>query len=176
MNFEVKKIEDMTPEFLFGLLHRKHLLSLPVRNNPVLLANLAINGDFYAVMDNGQTVAWLIEARSLEPATLEVALVPEDKTLCLHTEKLSKLAWVLRDRWFSQEGWGKVQAQVAKSRSNACRTLKALGFVCETRSIGIRKGITLSKDAEPLMIYGLLPDDPIPVLESPAVEESHAEA
>lgn len=174
MSFEVKKITDMTPDFLFGLLHRKHLLTLPVRNNPALLANVALNGDFYAIMDKDTTSAWIIETRGMEPGILEMALIPEDKTLCLHSEQLCRISEKLRDRWFGREGWDKVQVQVAKSRNNVCRSLRAMGFVCETRSIGIRKAVTLGKEAEALMIYGLLPDDPLPVPVSEMMEESHA--
>lgn len=172
MSFEVKKIEDMTPEFLFGLLHRKHLLTLPVRNNPALLAVTALNGDFYALMDGDQTAAWLVETRTVEPGILDIALIPEDKTLCLHTLNLAKISEVLRKRWFEGEKWDKVQSSVAKSRNNTCRSLRAMGFVCETRSIGIRKAVTLGKEPEALMIYGLLPDDPVPAYE--LMEEAHA--
>lgn len=172
MSFEIRKINDMTPEFLFGLLHRKHLLTLPIRNNPAMLATIAINGDFYAIEDGDKTLGWLIEARTMEPGTLDLALIPEDKTLCLHGVELVRLSEKLRERWFHVEHWDKVQVQVAKSRNNTCRTLKAMGFVCETRSIGIRNGVTLGKGAEPLMIYGLLPSDPVPMVEM--MEETHA--
>lgn len=173
MKLEVRKLESMTPEALFNLLHRKHLLTLPVRNNPALLAAVALNSDFYALTEDGQPVAWLIESRTLEPGILDLALIPEDKSLNLHAEALLAVSEELRNRWFVEEGWQKVQAQIALSRKNACRTLRALGFVCETRSIGIRKGITLNKEAEPLMIYGLLPSDPLPVILKEEV--AHAE-
>jgi len=174
---QVKKIPDMTPEFLFGLLHRKHLLTLPARNNPAILANVAVNGDFYALTEGDQTLAWLIETRGMEPGVLDLALVPEDKVLCQRVVQLARLSEELRERWFEKEGWEKIQVQVAMSRKNTCRSLRALGFVCETRSIGIRKAVTLNKESEALMIYGLLPDDPKPApLSVPELmmEEAHA--
>jgi hypothetical protein len=110
-----------------------------------------------------------METRCPTPGTLDLTLIPEDKTLCLHAEELSGLSGTLRKRWFEDEGWDKVQASVPKSRKNACRTLAAMGFVCETRSMGIRNGIHLGKEPEGVHIYGLLATDPIP-------EVIHAEA
>lgn len=173
MAYEVRKIESFTADMLFRLLERKHLLTLPVRNNPTLLVAPVMEADFYGFFDGDRVGAYLMEARSIDPGTLDLTLIPEDKTLCLHAHELLEISAGLRDRWFGQEGWSKVQASVAKSRKNACRTLSALGFVCETRGCGIRNGITLGKDPEPLHVYGLLPDDPYPVVMQ---ETEHAEA
>jgi hypothetical protein len=162
MTFTVQKIENFAPEAFFGLLHRKHLLTLPVRNNPGLLVPIVLEGDFHAICEGDRVAAYLIETRTYQEGTLDLSVIPEDKTLCLHREELAGLSEELRNRWFATEGWSKVQSSVAKSRQNTRRTLAALGFVCETRSLGIRQGITLGKEPEPLMIYGLIPTDPIP--------------
>lgn len=162
MTFTIQKIDNFAPEAFFGLLHRKHLLTLPVRNNPGLLVPIVLEGDFYGICEGDRVAAYLIETRTYQAGTLDLSLVPEDKTLCLHRDDLAAIAPQLRDRWFGSEGWSKVQSSVAKSRQNTRRTLAALGFVCETRSIGIRDGITLGKEPEALMIYGLMPCDPLP--------------
>lgn len=174
MSYEIRKLDNFTPQALFGLLQRKHLLTLPIRSNPALLATVAVHGDFYTLNDRETVLAYLIETRSMEPGILDLALVPEDKNLCLHEGKLAELAPQLRDRWFKAEGWEKVQVQVAKSRKNTCRTLKALGFICETRSIGIRKAVTIGKEAEALMIYGLLESDPVPTPLEEVMEVANA--
>ena len=173
MTLEVKKLDNVGADLVFRLLERKHLLTLEVRNNPAILVPAVMGADCYGIYEGDKLAAFLMECRAPQSHILDLTLIPEDKTLCLHGDELARISQELRSRWFVEEGWGKVQASVPKSRKNASRTLLALGFTCETRSCGIRDGITLSKGPEPLMIYGLLPSDPevTPIMKP---EEAHA--
>lgn len=173
MSYEVRKLEGIGADFVFRLLERKHLLTLPVRNNPGLLVPAVMGADFYGFFDGDRMGGYIMETRSPQEHVLDVTLIPEDKTLCLHAGELCHIAEQLRSRWFEAEGWGKVQSSVPRSRKNTCRTLAALGFICETRSLGIRDGVVLGKGPEGLHIYGLLPSDPLPTPVE-TQEEAHA--
>ena len=165
----IEQIDAPTPMDLWDLMDRHNLLSVALRANPGIVANMCGTGKFWIWHEDGNPLALQMEFRLGDPEVIDLMLVPEDRWLGKRREEVAELAGGLRERWFGPGGARRVQAAIPASRVNLHRITKSLGFIEETRhDVGLRGGVRLGKKSEGLVLYGLLPHDPIKVYGEPA--------
>lgn len=163
---EIIEIPNPNPAELWEILERHGLLSAVLKINPWIVANMCKHGQFCIWHEDGRPLALQLEHLSPDPEVLEILIVPEDRGLGKRKAEISDLQPIMRNRWFPH--FRRVQSSVPASRVNIHRIVKSLGFTEETRrDIGLRDGIKLGHTPEGVVLYGLLPADPLKVARVP---------
>ena len=160
---QLTDIPAPSPQELWGIFEGHNMLSGAFRANPALVGGLCDQARFFIWHVDENPVALHIETRSLEPGVLDILIVPEDKGLGKERRtEIVELGKQLRGMWFDRDGFGRVQAIVPASRVNMQRIARALGFIEETkRGLGMRGAVSFGKKSEAMLVYGLLPTDPV---------------
>lgn len=156
-------VDAFDAEILLRYLQDHGLLSGAFRRNPGLIAHLQMASSYCIWNDGDSALALMLEIPLPEPHTMDIMVIPEDKALGKKKEELIEFGHRLRDRWFSAMGMTRVQAKVPASRVNMQRIMRNLGFRLETPT-GLRGAIQLGdNEPEAVLIYGLIPSDPMKV-------------
>lgn len=157
-------VDAFDAEILFRYLQDHGLLSGAFRRNPGLIASLQMASSYCIWNDGDQALALMLEIPGNEPGAMDIMIIPEDKTLGKRKDELIDFSHRLRERWFSAMGMRRIQAQVPASRVNMQRIMRNMGFKLETPA-GLRGAIQLGDNPpEGLLIYGLVPSDPMKVV------------
>ena len=156
-------VDAFDAEILFRYLEDHGLLSGAFRRNPGLIAHLQLASSYCIWNDGDSALALMLEIPLPEPHTMDIMIIPEDKALGKKKEDLIEFSYRLRERWFSAMGMTRIQAKVPASRVNMQRIMRNMGFRLETPA-GLRDAIQLGENPpEGLLIYGLIPSDPMKV-------------
>ena len=154
-------VDAFDAEILFRYLEEHGLLSGAFRRNPGLVAHLQMASSYCIWNDGDQALALMLEIPLPEPHTMDIMIIPEDKTLGKKKDELIEFSHKLRGRWFDAMEMTRVQAKVPASRVNMQRIMRNLGFKLETPA-GLRDAIQLGENPpEGLLVYGLVPSDPM---------------
>jgi len=147
----------------FGNLLKQHqLLTEPMLHDPMVIPAICANSIFRVIHDDAP-LALVVESLNTQPEVLDLMVIPEDKAIGKRKDELRALATALRAIWFDHAGFRRVQSMVPISRVNMQRILRSLGFVEETRrKMGVRNLVRLGSKPEAILIYGLIPSDPLP--------------
>lgn len=131
--------------------------------HPGLIAHLQMASSYCIWNDGESALALMLEIPLPEPGTMDIMIIPEDKTLGKKKDELIEFSHKLRERWFDAMGMTRIQAKVPASRVNMQRIMRNMGFKLETPA-GLRGAIQLGDNPpEGLLIYGLVPSDPIKI-------------
>lgn len=148
------------PEELDRLLRKHHLLSVALRLHPQLVAAMAAGSRVNVMHEDSEILGVMVETPLPDPTLLEVLIVPEVRRLHQAKDELAELSTRLRQSWFGNSGFRRIQAAIPSSRIHTKKIFKAMGFVEETRDCGLRNSVNLGKEYEAMTVLGLLPSDP----------------
>ena len=151
---------NISPEALYGLLSKKGLLP-DMLKDPFALGHVASGMKFFVVHD-GEDVFGVALEFMMEPGVLGLIWTKERGRYDRRVEDLQGLAPKIHDRWFRDPSIRRVDCRHPVSHVQTGRMLRAIGFVRETNSCGLRDAMVIRGFPVPIHVWGLLRADVAP--------------
>lgn len=162
MSLELMPIDALEPDELYAVLGHHQLTTVGMMMDEGRMHRICDNAQFFLWHEDGEPTIVHFECPTDEPGIMTLFMLVEDKTASKRLwNDIRALAGVLKKRWFNDMGLRRMQCMVPESRVNIQRTLRAMGFVEETkRGMGLRGYFMFTNGkTESAQIWSLTPSD-----------------